>query len=802
MADGSNFPTDWTSSASCIYTVRPPLRGVLNLCNGISGFISTEGTEFIMNPLPRRLRNLSIDSKIPHVIIKRSTGNTVDINGNNHWLQRKARYPPVHIETAIFVDSDLYNHMGVNFPKDTERQLVNFVLTMVNAVQLLYHDPSLGRAVTFVVKRLEILHVDPAGLTRSADIDRYLGSFCTWQGTENPPGDSDPSHWDHALMLTGLDLYVLSKNGKVSKQVVGLAPVAGMCNPTSSCTVNEGRHFESVYVVAHEIGHNLGMRHDGPLADNNCDPGSYLMSPTLGSGKITWSSCSRQYLNQFLRTPQSHCLMDHNSSGAQLDHGGLGKLPGERFNADEQCMLKYGRGSKHASTQSVGEICHDLHCSREGYTWTSHPALEGTSCGSDKWCRSGRCVGRNNGHSQSGGWSDWSPYSECASACLSDDTGHLSASTGVMVATRLCNSPRPENGGDPCVGSDKKYKMCVPYQCSNIPKTSIRNFASEVCMRAKEVDADLTGTGIQKISSSPEEACTVWCHRRSGGYVTKGWTFPDGTSCQTHHKPRLTYCISGLCQEFKCGNNEEDVFLVPAGLCKNSVFFSRDKRREVPVGTWTPLSDCYWSCVSPASGLKLVERRTCRYCNATTTVQLCKNNNVCTAIKSISERATALCSRYSERVRRLSGLGMQLSATIEDPDRACRVACQDGAVFNRFYLVNGEEGWLPYGADCARGQPSTKHCVSGRCVEFGSDDTPVHDLVASLPNFHIRQSRDVHRFSSATGVVNHTGTSSSDQISASVPIDFTQPVHVSLQEFPDINEIRRRTTKYDFISVN
>lgn len=35
----------------------------------------------------------------------------------------------------------------------------------------------------------------------------------------------------------------------------GLAPVAGMCTTTSSCTVNEGRHFESVYVVAHEIGH-------------------------------------------------------------------------------------------------------------------------------------------------------------------------------------------------------------------------------------------------------------------------------------------------------------------------------------------------------------------------------------------------------------------------------------------------------------------------------------------------------------------------------------------------------------------
>jgi len=35
----------------------------------------------------------------------------------------------------------------------------------------------------------------------------------------------------------------------------GLAPIGGMCTSSSSCTVNEGRHFEAVYVVAHEIGH-------------------------------------------------------------------------------------------------------------------------------------------------------------------------------------------------------------------------------------------------------------------------------------------------------------------------------------------------------------------------------------------------------------------------------------------------------------------------------------------------------------------------------------------------------------------
>ena len=44
----------------------------------------------------------------------------------------------------------------------------------------------------------------------------------------------------------------------------------------------------------------LGMRHDGRSDLNECDPGAYLMSPTLGSGKNSWSTCSRSYLSEFL----------------------------------------------------------------------------------------------------------------------------------------------------------------------------------------------------------------------------------------------------------------------------------------------------------------------------------------------------------------------------------------------------------------------------------------------------------------------------------------------------------------------
>lgn len=133
-----------------------------------------------------------------------------------------------------------------------------------------------------MLKRLEILHNDPKELRRSSDIDIFLNSFCQWQRKFNPVADDDIVHFDHAVILTGnisiactyvriwmydtvtdhficsrlgLDLYVVSKNGKISSQVVGLAPVAGMCTTTSSCTINEGKHFESVFVVAHEIGH-------------------------------------------------------------------------------------------------------------------------------------------------------------------------------------------------------------------------------------------------------------------------------------------------------------------------------------------------------------------------------------------------------------------------------------------------------------------------------------------------------------------------------------------------------------------
>lgn len=79
-------------------------------------------------------------------------------------------------------------------------------------MQLLYHHPSLGHEINFVLKRLEVLHNDPKGLQRSSDIDVFLNSFCLWQRKFNPVSDADAVHFDHAVILTGENVYNISQN--------------------------------------------------------------------------------------------------------------------------------------------------------------------------------------------------------------------------------------------------------------------------------------------------------------------------------------------------------------------------------------------------------------------------------------------------------------------------------------------------------------------------------------------------------------------------------------------------------------
>ena len=189
--------------------------------------------------------------------------------------------------------------------------------------------------------------------------------------------------------------------------MIGLAWVSGMCHPEYSCTINEGHNYESVYVIAHEMGHNLGMVHDGEVQEGNtCSPDSYLMSPVLGPGKVTWSQCSDTELTSFLTGSetrvQAGCLDDIPALMDQFDFNSEQLLPGEKVSALDQCRKSFGVEFKpYLKTQSPFEdLCRELWCSNITHALRAHPALEGTDCSSKPYpygseCRSGQCVPYN-----------------------------------------------------------------------------------------------------------------------------------------------------------------------------------------------------------------------------------------------------------------------------------------------------------------------------------------------------------------------------------------------------------------------
>ena len=60
--------------------------------------------------------------------------------------------------------------------------------------------------------RLEVFTAPLRQINKNkGEIEGYLESFCRWQYKENPDRgnkqSTDPQHWDHGLLLTGMNLY-------------------------------------------------------------------------------------------------------------------------------------------------------------------------------------------------------------------------------------------------------------------------------------------------------------------------------------------------------------------------------------------------------------------------------------------------------------------------------------------------------------------------------------------------------------------------------------------------------------------
>jgi hypothetical protein len=199
------------------------------------------------------------------------------------------------IELAIFTDSALFNNVKERFqdkaPENMTEVITDLVLAVVSSVQLYLLHRSLDQEIQIEIVHLNIGNDTNASgdFTSNGDIKKYLDMFCKYQRNTMI---AENLSWDHAMLLTGLDLYTVPDQDTGKS---GISYQSGMCSKQSSCTISEVSSLGSAsLIIAHELSHNMGATHDGEGANIDCNPHTSIMGPKLNNEAIHWSDCSRK----------------------------------------------------------------------------------------------------------------------------------------------------------------------------------------------------------------------------------------------------------------------------------------------------------------------------------------------------------------------------------------------------------------------------------------------------------------------------------------------------------------------------
>ncbi|XP_062855439.1 disintegrin and metalloproteinase domain-containing protein 9 isoform X2 [Trichomycterus rosablanca] len=391
----------------------------LSLCSGLRGVIYMENTSFGIEPMQGSPANEHLVYRLEDVKTEPVTCGTPHSDhglkeaSKSHHIshsqpvshqsrKKRAVLPQTHyVELLVVVDNERFN-----FSKHNQTAVREEMVQLANLVDSMY----VALNIRVVLVGLEIWSlVNPISIEGSAG--EVLNRFTQWREKELVPRRR---HDSAQLVL---------KKGFGS--TAGMAFVGTACSRRHGGGINSFPHKNVVSfssIVAHELGHNLGMNHDDEGRTCKCDVEACIMS-SGATGSRNFSSCSADDFERMILNTGGSCLLNVPRAdeaysapycgnklvdvGEECDCGSEEECKKDPCCEPKTCKLRsgaqcaYGVCCKHCKFLAAGSVCRsstdecDLPeycngssslCQPDVFKQNGHPCRRGAA-----YCYNGMC---------------------------------------------------------------------------------------------------------------------------------------------------------------------------------------------------------------------------------------------------------------------------------------------------------------------------------------------------------------------------------------------------------------------------